>query len=220
METPRVPETAATIEGSRHAEAYDRMQAALRDKGWLETRDITAAGIDRGTVLEIGPGPGYLGLDWLTETPDTRLTGIDSSVEMLKIAERNACKLGLSGRAEYVCGSADAMPFGDGAFDGVFASRSLHEWGDPAVTFAEIWRVLKAGGRLFVSDLRRDLTPAARGFLLDNMTSEVVRDGLVASIGAAYTAAEVEVLLAGTPFGSCDIVETAVGMRVLGARAG
>jgi hypothetical protein len=37
----------------------------MRDKGWMETDLILKLGIQHGLALEVGPGPGYLGLEWL-----------------------------------------------------------------------------------------------------------------------------------------------------------
>jgi hypothetical protein len=68
MTRSRVPETDEGIQGQLTVEIYDQMQRRLRDKGWIETREITKSGITHGIALEIGPGPGYLGLEWLRNT--------------------------------------------------------------------------------------------------------------------------------------------------------
>ena len=110
MTKPRVPETNHTISGRAYAEAYDRMQAALREKGWLETGDLLLNGIVSGCALEVGSGPGYLGLEWLLQTRDTRLVGLDISPDMVAIARNHARELGLADRAEHLLGSAEAYP--------------------------------------------------------------------------------------------------------------
>ena len=110
-----------------------------------------------GCALEVGAGPGYLGLDWLLRTRDTRLVGLDISPDMVAIARNHTREFGLADRAEHLLGSADAIPVADSAFEAVFTSRSLHEWLNPRLLLTELWRVLKPGGTLFVSDLRRDL---------------------------------------------------------------
>lgn len=218
MTPQRVPETECTTLGHTHAAAYDRMQEALREKGWLETGDLMHSGLDSGRALEVGSGPGYLGLEWLERTSGTRLLGLDKSPNMVAIARRHAQELGLDERAWHLLGSAEAVPFANGAFDLVFSSRSLHEWIDPGTTFTELWRVLRRGGRLYVSDLRRDLSRSARNFLERRMTSEMVLEGLRASIGAAYTIAEAMALLDETKIVGCEVIETPLGLRVTGAK--
>ena len=102
----RVPETNDTILARAHVEAYDRMQADLREKEWLETGDLLLNGIVRGFALEVGSGPGYLGLEWLLRTRDTQLVGLDISPDMVAIAKNHARQLGLTDRAEHLLGSA------------------------------------------------------------------------------------------------------------------
>jgi len=79
-------------------------------------------GITRGLALEVGPGPGYLGLEWLKRTDGTTLKGLDLSADMLRVAERNAAEYGMSDRVEYVHGGGDLLPFENGTFDAVFSN--------------------------------------------------------------------------------------------------
>jgi ubiquinone/menaquinone biosynthesis C-methylase UbiE len=217
MIAPRVPEAGAILDGE-HAAAYDRMQGTLREQGLLETDDLLRGGIAAGRVLEVGPGPGHLGLAWLGATRDTRLAGLDRSPHMVRLASRHAGECGLDARARYVWGDAAAAPFGNDAFDAVFSSHSLHEWSDPGAVLAELWRVLRPGGRLQLTDLRRDLPGPARRFLERRMTSELVRRGFAASLAASYTAAEVAAVLRATPFVAPTVTETPLGLRVVAAR--
>jgi len=218
MIRPRIPEKDATTLGRAHAEDYDRMQADLRDKGWLETEDLIRDGIGSGIVLEVGSGPGHLGLDWLLRTAGTRLVGLDLNPEMVAIAGKHARESGVAGRAGYLLGSAEAIPFPEQTFEAVFSSHSLHEWLDPGAIFTEFWRVLKPGGRLYVSDLRRDLPRSARNFLARRMTSGAVLESLRASLAAAYTMAELTTLLGMTELVGCEVIEMPLGLRVTGRK--
>ena len=168
MTRPRVVETDSGIQGEFNVANYDEMQRRLRDKGWIETKDIIKSGITKGCALEIGSGPGYLGLEWLKQTEGTTLKGLDISKDMLSIAERNAKEYGLSERVEYIHGRGDKIPFEDESFDSAFTNGSLHEWSNPEETFNEIWRVLKREGKFFISDLRRDMFFLVRWFLWIN----------------------------------------------------
>jgi ubiquinone/menaquinone biosynthesis C-methylase UbiE len=218
MVMPRVPETNSTILDHAHVDTYDRMQAALRDNGWLETGEILLSGITSGFVLEAGSGPGYLGLDWLSHTTETRLAGLDISPDMIALAGNHARKSGLAARAEYFLGSAEAIPFGNNTFDAVFSSRSLHEWVNPSSVFAELWRVIKPRGTLYLSDLRRDLSRPAIKFLERRMTSERVLEAFHASVTAAYTVEEVTEMLGSARISGCEAIAVPLGLRVTGTK--
>ncbi|MFZ5911333.1 MAG: class I SAM-dependent methyltransferase [Chloroflexota bacterium] len=218
MTRPRIPETDHGIQGEVTVAAYDQMQRSLRDRGWIATPSLLEHSLTRGHALEIGHGPGYLGLEWLKHTQDTILTGLDISPDMQALARRNAGEYGLAGRATYHLGSGDCLPFEAGAFDAVFTNGSLHEWTDPRGTFDEIWRVLKPGGRYFISDLRRDMNPLVRAFLWLGTRPVSIRPGLVSSIDAAYTPRELASLLNGTPLAGSQVAAHPVGVTISGTK--
>ena len=191
----RVPETDSGIQGQNVVAEYDRMQRRLRDRGWLETKSVLSHGIDHGHALEIGPGPGYLGLDWLSSTTNTRLTGVDISPDMVALATHNASASGMQGRAAYRLGGGQCIPFEDAAFESVFSAGSLHEWDDPPDVLAEIARVLKAGGSALVLDMRRDMALPLQWFMSASAGSSLMRTGLKSSIAAAYTPGELRDLV-------------------------
>ena len=56
-------------------------------------------------VLDLGTGTGCLLLALLSELPNARGVGVDLSFAAARTAERNACALGLAGRAAFICGS-------------------------------------------------------------------------------------------------------------------
>jgi ubiquinone/menaquinone biosynthesis C-methylase UbiE len=218
MTRPRKLETDQGIQGEFNVATYDSMQRHLRDKGWMETEAIIRSGIRSGTVLEIGPGPGYLGLEWLKKTHHTQLQGLDISPDMVEVAKKNAGAYGLESRVKYVVSPGDSMPFADGAFTAVFSNGSLHEWSKPEQTFSEIWRVLQTGGRIFISDLRRDMNFLVRWFLWINSRPKEIRPGLISSIAAAYTPAELRALMQKTVFKNCHVKANPIGLTVVGSK--
>ena len=218
MTRPRVIETDQGIQGEFTVNLYDQMQRRLRDKGWIETKDIIKSRITKGLALEIGPGPGYLGLEWLKNTQETTLKGLDISPDMISIAERNAEEYGLSERVEYLHSSGDRMPFEDENFDAIFTNGSLHEWSDPKNTLNEIWRVLKKGGRYFVSDLRRDMFFLIKWFLWINTKPKGIRPGLITSINAAYTPDELKKLVKETKLENCLVSRNFIGLKLTGIK--
>ena len=215
MPRARAVETDQGIQGELTVEIYDQMQRRFRDKGWIETKAIIQSGITGGRALEVGPGPGYLGLEWLKHTNRTRLTGLDISPDMIVVARRNAAEYGFSERTEYVESGGATMPFDDNQFDASFSNGSLHEWADVSKTLAEIWRVLKPGGRLFFSDLRRDMFAPVKWFMWLVTKPKEIRPGLITSINAAYTPTEVKGLLAESRFTDFTVSCNPMGLQVV-----
>lgn len=196
MVKPRLAVKETGIQDEWIVSEYDKMMKKDRDKGILYTNDIIKFGILNGSALEIGPGPGYLGLEWLLKTDKTILTGIDVSEQMIYIAGKNAKEYGFSDKkVKYVMGDAHELPFNDKSFDGVFSNATLHELADPVKVFNEIFRVLKSGGRYYISDLRRNMNPVVKYLMKRSTESGELISGLISSIKASYTKKESENLI-------------------------
>lgn len=214
----RIPETDHGIQGEFNVNMYDVMMRRMRDKGWITTPQILKAGITSGLALEIGPGPGYLGLEWLKKTEGTRLKGLDISPDMIKIAEKNAKEYGCEHRVEYVESDSKIMPFDDNTFDAVFTNGSLHEWAHPKDAFHEIYRVLKPSGKCCITDLRRDMNPFIKWFIKSMTKPVVMVSGLISSINAAYTRDEMYAILQDTPLRNAEVTQNLIGLCITGEK--
>jgi ubiquinone/menaquinone biosynthesis C-methylase UbiE len=215
---PRIVETNEGIQGEFTVEVYDKMMRNLRDKGWIETELILKTEINCGLCLEIGPGPGYLGLEWLSKTEGTTLRALEISADMIKMAKKNAGEYGLLDRVKYVEGDAQRMPFDDETFDGVFTNGSLHEWSRPDRIFDEIHRCLKSGGKYLISDMRRDMNPFVKWFLKLMTKPKEIKPGLVSSINASYTVQEIKSILSKTNLKSATVKKTTMGFIITGKK--
>jgi ubiquinone/menaquinone biosynthesis C-methylase UbiE len=94
-------------------------------------------------VLDVGGGTGMLA-DLLADVASCDVTVLDSSASML----RHAAGRGVVA----VLGDASAMPFEDGAFDAVIAIDALHHISRQSDVAAEMARVLRSGGAVFVAE--------------------------------------------------------------------
>ena len=88
----RVIETNVGIQNEVTVEMFDSFARTMRDRGWNGVDSMIASGLRGGDMLEIGPGPGYVGLEIAKKlTPDS-LTGCEISPAMLQFEElRDRC---------------------------------------------------------------------------------------------------------------------------------
>ena len=174
------------------------------NRGYLDTSTIIQTGITLGTALEVGPGPGHLGIEWLLKTQGTFLKGLDISQDMINMAQHNAQEFKAQDRVEYHLGDAKQIPFDDETFDAVFTNGSLHEWSDPKLVFDGIYRVLKPGGRYCITDLRRDITQFAR-IVLQFAIPKERKEGFVSPLNASSTQEELKQLIRNTNLTSAKV---------------
>jgi arsenite methyltransferase len=115
-------------------------------------------------VLDLGSGGG---IDVLLSArrvgPTGRAFGVDMTDEMLELAQRNAQEAGAT-NVEFLKGTIEAIPLPAGSVDVVISNCVINLSTDKQRVFAEIARVLRAGGRMGVSDVVADdrLSPADR----------------------------------------------------------
>ncbi len=121
-------------------------------------RRIAAEIIDHlasGTILDIGTGPGYLPIEIASRSSKLHITGVDLSRKLIKMAQSNSAKAGLSERLSFQFGNAGNLPFDDSSFDMVISTGMLHSLKDPVKVLQEIYRVLGAGREAWVFDPAR-----------------------------------------------------------------
>jgi ubiquinone/menaquinone biosynthesis C-methylase UbiE len=112
---------------------------------------------DDHRVLEIGCGTGNLTVRVKRAHPMIEVVGCDPDPLALRRAERKASRL--SG-IRFERGYAQRLPYANGEFDRVLSSMMLHHLdGDQkAAAAAEVFRVLRPGGRLHVVDMGGRMT--------------------------------------------------------------
>jgi ubiquinone/menaquinone biosynthesis C-methylase UbiE len=105
-------------------------------------------------VLDVGSGIGGPAR-FFAEAHGCRVTGIDLTEEFVAVAEDLTRRCGLADRVAFRQASALALPFEDAAFDVATMIHVGMNIADKAGVFAQMWRVLKAGGRFGVYDIMR-----------------------------------------------------------------
>ena len=126
---------------------------AFRD----HTGEITSALFPSGDpaggthILELGCGPGVYACRFAREFPQVTTIGIDSSKRLIRRAQRRAASLHLQ-NCTFVEGDAQALGELAHAVDAVIVSRLFLIVPDKEAVLAEIYRVLRPGGRCFIAE--------------------------------------------------------------------
>lgn len=104
----------------------------------------------REYVLDVGMGPGFLTFDLAPIVGERGLAaGVDSSPVMVDLA-RKRCEG--RGPCEFKLGDATQLPFGDANFDVVVSTQVYEYVPDMPRALAEVHRVLRPNGRVFILD--------------------------------------------------------------------
>ncbi|MCA0056302.1 MULTISPECIES: class I SAM-dependent methyltransferase [unclassified Mesorhizobium] len=104
------------------------------------------------TVLDIGCGSGGITLHLVERHGAAHVTGFDVERPVIETARRRAASRGLADRASFIQAPPGRLPFEDQSFDVVFSKDALLHVADKDTLFAEIFRVLKAGGAFAASN--------------------------------------------------------------------
>ena len=101
-------------------------------------------------IAELGCGGGRNIHDLLLKYPSSHVTGLDYSPLSLEKARAFNRKMITAGRCEVIEGDVSNMPFEDGNFDLATAFETIYFWPGLVRCFAEVGRILKAGGHFVI----------------------------------------------------------------------
>lgn len=104
-------------------------------------------------VVDVGSGPGLLAAEMAAQVgPAGRVVGLDLSDSMLALSRQRHAGLATNRRLSFLKADAARLPFADGTFD-VAVSTQVYEYvPDVPAALAEVYRVLRPGGRVLILD--------------------------------------------------------------------
>ncbi|MGM9937991.1 MAG: class I SAM-dependent methyltransferase, partial [Candidatus Ornithomonoglobus sp.] len=102
-------------------------------------------------ILDLGAGSGYLSFAIAKKYHDVKLIGLDIVEKALESNRKKAIKAKLN-NISFVNYDGTDFPFNDKSFDMVISRYALHHFPMITASIAEVSRVLKWDGYLFISD--------------------------------------------------------------------
>ena len=159
---------------ARIARRYDFMNRLMtlgRDQAWrryvarqasLPQGGLRPEAQPEGLALDVATGTADLALALTRHYPHGRVVGVDFCPEMIELGRAKVAAAGQTPRVRFVIGDALQLPFADGCFDAVTSAFALRNVADVPRAFAEMGRVVKAGGRVVNLEIARPTLPLFR----------------------------------------------------------
>ncbi|HHU76795.1 MAG TPA: class I SAM-dependent methyltransferase [Firmicutes bacterium] len=133
--------------------------------------------ITAGKCVDIGTGPGYLGIE-LAKITLLEMYFLDSDAETLQKARENVRVNGLGNVVHFTHADVASLPFDDNFAELVISRGSLWFWSDQIKGLQEIYRILKPGGTAFVGGgLGRYTPPTMRRRLQGRGRKRLEKEG-------------------------------------------
>jgi ubiquinone/menaquinone biosynthesis C-methylase UbiE len=196
----------ARVRGSKsQIEAY-RNQAA----------QLTAGLPDGAKVLEVAPGPGYLSIE-MARLRRLDVAALDISHTFVQIGSDSARLAGVD--VDFRQGDVANMPFEAESFDLIFCQAAFKNFTLPRIALAEMYRVLRNGGTAVIQDMSHDATHVAieeevKGMDLGRLSAFMTKATLERLRNRAYSPLQFELLVAESPFQTCEITIAGIGLEV------
>ena len=138
------------------AKDYDRMNHLMSfnmDKRWRKYLVKHFPTQRSCNVLDVATGTGDLAIAMAKHSSHIKVKGIDISDEMLRTARKKVDKLRLNDKIVFYKENVESLSFEDGTFDYCTMAFGIRNFQNPGKALAEVYRVLKPGGRVYILEL-------------------------------------------------------------------
>jgi len=146
-------------------------------------------------ILDIGCGPADVPIRLARAKPSIRITAVDASGAMVRLARKAVCAAGLDRQIQVIEGRIPGLRLSNADFDVILSKDLLHHLSEPTVFWEEVKRLGRRGTAVYVMDLFRPKTEEDARSIVEFISGgepEILKRDFYSSLLAAFTPAEVD----------------------------
>jgi 2-polyprenyl-3-methyl-5-hydroxy-6-metoxy-1,4-benzoquinol methylase len=189
---PRVLEP-ELMDDPAQAQAYAQADFSKENQGFVDRFRESFPDFTEGQIFDLGCGPGDIPIRVARALPLCRVTGIDASAPMIRLAEQTVAQAGLSSRVSFRCERFQDLA-GVNQADAAISNSLLHHVPNPLQFWNRLRQLVKPGSPVLVMDLLRPESPEAARAIVERYAAnepEILRRDFSNSLLAAFTEDEI-----------------------------
>ena len=197
VEVMDTPEEAVDYDAMDHS-AVNRLFVDDFLRFWQSRSEPRLTAVGPIKTLDVGTGTAQIPIELCSRSTEFHVTAVDLATHMLQLGQQNVVRAGLQSAITLEQVDAKGLPYPDSSFDAVISNSIVHHIPEPRLTVAEMLRVLRPGGALFVRDLFRPPDTTTLTHLVETYAAGAnahQRQMFADSLHAALTVEEVAALL-------------------------
>jgi demethylmenaquinone methyltransferase/2-methoxy-6-polyprenyl-1,4-benzoquinol methylase len=136
------------------APRYDFLNRMLSfgiDRRWRKKAVRLLKYREGARILDVATGTGDVALEIARTTPPSvRITGADFCKEMVDLGQIKVAQSPYAGRIDFKVAPCEDLPFPNETFDSITIAFGIRNVVDRKLGLAEMWRVLRPGGRMII----------------------------------------------------------------------
>ncbi len=186
------------MDDPEQAAAYAKADFEEENQGFVNRFIEYYPNFTEGHVLDLGCGPADIPIRFVKALPICRVTAVDASPPMIKLAEAAVTTAGLADRIALKCERMQTLSLAEPA-DAAISNSLLHHIPNPLQFWYGLKKQVKSGSYVLVMDLLRPESPEDAQAIVDRYAADepvILRRDFYNSLLAAFTEDEVAAQLA------------------------
>jgi len=181
------------MDDEQQAAAYAKADFSSSNQMFVDMLIADYAG-RLNNVVDIGCGPGDVPIRLARAKASIRITAVDASGPMVRLARKAVDDAGLAERINVVQGRVPGLVLDNYDYDAILSKDLLHHLPEPAVFWEQVKRLAKGETVIYVMDLSRPQTKQQAREIVESVSGReaaVLKRDFYDSLLAAFTVEEI-----------------------------